>query len=123
MIAVRNLTKTFGHLVAVDSIEFEIPRGEVVGFLGPNGAGKTTTIRMMTGFLPPTAGEIDVDGLLEMLGVNADASLIDISEARLRFLSEQDPSSETNEDAAQIKERIRREVNTAYASIRLTRGV
>lgn len=67
--------------------------------------------------------EIDVDGLLQMLGVSADASLIDISEARLRFLAEHDPSSETNEDAARIKERICREVNTAYASFRLTRGI
>ena len=66
--------------------------------------------------------DINVDGLLELLGVDADASLADISEARRRFLTEHDPSRETNEDAAQIKERIRREVNTAYASFRLTRG-
>ena len=66
--------------------------------------------------------DIDVGGLLHMLGVSAEASLSDISEARLRFLSEHDPSDETDADAAQIKERIRREVNTAYASFRLTRG-
>lgn len=72
----------------------------------------------------PRAGNVDinVDGLLELLGVDADASLADISESRRRFLTEHDPSRETNEDAAQIKERIRREVNTAYALFRLTRG-
>src|SRR4029434_5392880 len=48
---------------AVDSVDFEIPRGRVVGFLGPNGAGKTTTIRMMAGSLVPAAGTGEVDGL------------------------------------------------------------
>ena len=47
----------------MDSIDFEIPRGHVVGFLGPNGAGKSTTIRMITGFLPPTAGSVEVGEL------------------------------------------------------------
>ncbi len=65
---------------------------------------------------------IDVDGLLQLLGVTADASLKDISQARLQFLWEHDPSGETNQDAAKIKERICREVNTAYASFRLTRA-
>lgn len=63
MISAQGLTKTFGKFVAVDSIDLEIPRGQVVGFLGPNGAGKTTTIRMIAGFLPPTAGRITVDNL------------------------------------------------------------
>lgn len=66
--------------------------------------------------------EIDVDGLLEVLGVDADASLVDISQARLEFLSQHDPSVETNEDAAKIKERICREVNIAYASFRLSQA-
>ncbi|MHC5005542.1 MAG: ABC transporter ATP-binding protein [Planctomycetota bacterium] len=47
----------------MDSVEFRIPRGQVVGLLGPNGAGKTTTIRMITGYLPPTSGTVTVDGL------------------------------------------------------------
>jgi len=63
MIVARNLSKSFGKVVAVDSINFRIPRGRVVGFLGPNGAGKTTTIRMIAGFLTPTAGTITVDGV------------------------------------------------------------
>jgi len=63
MIEAKGLTKWFGRVLAVDSIDFSIPRGQVVGFLGPNGAGKTTTIRMISGYLPPTAGSITVDGL------------------------------------------------------------
>ena len=63
MIVARNLSKRFGKVVAVDSINFRIPRGHVVGFLGPNGAGKTTTIRMIAGFHRPTAGSVEVDGL------------------------------------------------------------
>ena len=64
--------------------------------------------------------EIDAHGLLEMLGVEPDAALIDISDARLRFLAEHDPAAEGDADAAAIKERIRRQVNVAYASFRLT---
>jgi ABC-2 type transport system ATP-binding protein len=63
MIAAQNLTKRFGRIQAVDGLDFEVPRGQVVGFLGPNGAGKTTTIRMITGYLPPTMGTATVDGL------------------------------------------------------------
>ena len=58
MITVRNLTKKFKDLVAVDNISFEVARGEVFAFLGPNGAGKTTTIKMLTTLLMPTSGEI-----------------------------------------------------------------
>jgi ABC-2 type transport system ATP-binding protein len=63
MILARALTKRFGRIVAVDSIDFAVRRGRVVGVLGPNGAGKTTTIRMIAGFLPPTSGIVEVDGL------------------------------------------------------------
>jgi ABC-2 type transport system ATP-binding protein len=59
---VKNLTKNYGRFLAVDNISFEVPRGSIVGFLGPNGAGKTTTIRMLTCFLPPTAGAASVAG-------------------------------------------------------------
>jgi ABC-2 type transport system ATP-binding protein len=62
MISSRALTKRFGRIIAVDSIDFDVPRGQVTGFLGPNGAGKSTTIRMITGYLPPTAGTIRVAG-------------------------------------------------------------
>lgn len=59
---VRNLTKRFGPIIAVDDLSFSVAQGEIFGFLGPNGAGKTTTIRMLTGLLTPDAGEIMVQG-------------------------------------------------------------
>jgi len=57
------LTKKYGDFVAVDGVDFEVYRGECVGFLGPNGAGKTTTVRMMYCFLPPTSGDLSIAGL------------------------------------------------------------
>jgi ABC-2 type transport system ATP-binding protein len=60
MIKIDNLVKAFGPKRAVDGISFTVERGEVLGFLGPNGAGKSTTMRMITGFMPPTAGKITV---------------------------------------------------------------
>ena len=62
MLQIEGLTKRFGAFTAVDNISFFVDRGEVLGFLGPNGAGKTTAMRMVTGFLPPTAGTVTVDG-------------------------------------------------------------
>jgi ABC-2 type transport system ATP-binding protein len=62
MIKVDNLTKRYGTFTAVNDISFEAGRGEIVGFLGPNGAGKTTTMRILTGFMPPTAGHARVAG-------------------------------------------------------------
>jgi ABC-2 type transport system ATP-binding protein len=60
MISVKNLFKSFGDFVAVHDLTFDIRPGEVVGFLGPNGAGKSTTMKMLTGFLKPSSGEIRV---------------------------------------------------------------
>ncbi|MFA5689727.1 MAG: ABC transporter ATP-binding protein [Kiritimatiellales bacterium] len=62
MIKVKNLVKHFPGHRAVNDISFEIQRGEIVGFLGPNGAGKTTTMRMLTGFLYPTSGTVEIAG-------------------------------------------------------------
>ena len=62
MITVKELTKRYARNTAVDHISFEIQKGQIVGFLGPNGAGKTTTMRMLTCFLPPTAGTAIVAG-------------------------------------------------------------
>ena len=62
MIKVQNLAKSFGAKHAVDGISFGVERGEVLGFLGPNGAGKSTTMRMITGFIPPSAGTVTVGG-------------------------------------------------------------
>ncbi len=63
MIAVKELTKTYGTQKAIDAISFEIGAGEIVGFLGPNGAGKTTTMKIVTCFMPPTSGTVEVDDL------------------------------------------------------------
>jgi ABC-2 type transport system ATP-binding protein len=62
MINVEHLTKMFGAKCAVDDVTFSVGKGEVLGFLGPNGAGKSTSMRVITGYLPPTAGTITVAG-------------------------------------------------------------
>jgi len=63
MITLRNLTKRYGSLVAVDGLNIEVRKGEIFGFIGPNGAGKTTTIRMTAGVLKPTGGEVLIGGV------------------------------------------------------------
>ena len=63
MIQVENLTKYYQKFCAVDRINFDIQKGEILGLLGPNGAGKTTTLRMLTGYLQPSSGDISVKGL------------------------------------------------------------
>ena len=63
MISVKNLFKTFNGFQAVSDLSFDITPGDVVGFLGPNGAGKSTTMKMLTGFLLPTSGDIHITNL------------------------------------------------------------
>ncbi len=63
MISINNISKYFGETKAVDGISLEIPVGQILGILGPNGAGKTTTLRMLTGFIKPSSGSIDVNGI------------------------------------------------------------
>jgi ABC-2 type transport system ATP-binding protein len=62
MVEVQNLTKTFGPQTAVNNISFTVGKGEILGFLGPNGAGKSTTMKMATGYLPPSAGTVLIEG-------------------------------------------------------------
>lgn len=62
MIEIQNLTKKFDQFTAVDDLSFNVKEGEVLGFLGPNGAGKSTTMKVITGFLSPTAGKVTIDG-------------------------------------------------------------
>jgi ABC-2 type transport system ATP-binding protein len=62
-IAVHELTKTFGSVLAVDHLSFEVVAGRVTGFLGPNGSGKTTTLRMLLGLAAPTSGTATIDGV------------------------------------------------------------
>jgi len=63
MIRIKNLTKKFGELKAVDDLSFDVHTGDILGFLGPNGAGKTTTVRIITCYMLPTSGWVEVDGL------------------------------------------------------------
>ncbi|HTY54915.1 MAG TPA: ATP-binding cassette domain-containing protein [Candidatus Binataceae bacterium] len=63
MIEVKNLSKVYGNLLAVNDISFKAEPGQILGFLGPNGAGKTTTMRIITGFMPATSGTVLIDGL------------------------------------------------------------
>ena len=63
IIEVENLSRSFGSVIAVDDVSFEVQPGEIFGFLGPNGAGKTTTIKMLVGLLLPTAGTVAIDGV------------------------------------------------------------
>ena len=67
LVEVRGLTRRFGTFVAVDRIDFDLPRGKVLGFLGPNGSGKSTTIRMLAGLLSPTAGTVRGFGGLDVV--------------------------------------------------------
>ena len=60
MVTVQNLKKSFGAKQAVNGVSFTVKVGEVLGFLGPNGAGKSTTMRMLTGFIPPSEGEVSI---------------------------------------------------------------
>jgi ABC-2 type transport system ATP-binding protein len=62
MIDVKNLTKEYGSLKAIDNVSFSIKKGDVVGFLGPNGAGKSTTMKIITGFMAPSSGQASVAG-------------------------------------------------------------
>lgn len=62
MIEADGLSKYYGHFAAIDSVTFSIPRGEVVAFLGPNGAGKSTTMKLLTGYLAPSAGKARIAG-------------------------------------------------------------
>ena len=63
MIEIENLTKRYGHHVAVDSINLTVNEGEILGFLGPNGAGKSTTMNILTGYISATEGSVRIDGI------------------------------------------------------------
>ncbi len=62
MIKVTGLTKLYGERAAIDGLNFNVKKGELVGFLGPNGAGKTTTMRILTGFMAPSKGSVEIGG-------------------------------------------------------------
>ncbi len=62
MIEVEQLSKYYGDFIAIENVNFNVKRGEVVAFLGPNAAGKTTTMRILTGFIPPSEGTARIAG-------------------------------------------------------------
>src|SRR5688572_33421014 len=62
MIKVENLTKKYAGFTAINDLNFEVERGEIVGFLGPNGAGKSTTMKILTSYLPATSGTATIAG-------------------------------------------------------------
>lgn len=84
MIKVEGLTKRYARTLAVDNVSFEVAKGQIVGFLGPNGAGKTTTMRVLTCFLPPSAGRAEV------AGYDVTASPMDVKR-RIGYLPETPP--------------------------------
>lgn len=84
MINVKDLTKSYGLIEALRGIDFEVSAGEIVGLLGPNGAGKSTAIRILTGYLHPDKGTVEIDGL-DVLTHTRDV------QARIGYLSENTP--------------------------------
>ena len=84
MIDVKNLSRAYGDFMAVDGVSFDIPAGEIVGLLGHNGAGKTTIMKMLSGYLEPSAGAVTIDGF-------ALASEPQAVQARLGYLTENLP--------------------------------
>ncbi len=87
MIEVKNLTKRYGKITALDDISFTVDTGEVLGFLGPNGAGKSTTMNIITGYISSTSGTVTVDGQK--------------NQAKNR-LSSRDPAAVHRHDGAQV---------------------
>ncbi|MBN2111208.1 MAG: ABC transporter ATP-binding protein [Methanosarcinaceae archaeon] len=90
MITVRDLSKHFGDTKAVDYVDLEVKKGELFGLLGPNGSGKTTMIRMLTGQIEPTSGEISVHGLdvlASPLGVKELVGIVPEQETPPSFLT------------------------------------
>ena len=63
IIEADNLTHYYGPQPAIENVDFKVKRGEILGFLGPNGAGKTTTMRILTGYMPPSRGNVEIDGM------------------------------------------------------------
>jgi len=84
MIEVRELIKAYGHIQALNDVSFTVADGEIVGLLGPNGAGKTTIIKILTGYLQPDEGSVEVDGLDVLTQTQA-------AQARIGYLPENAP--------------------------------
>src|SRR5688572_3803300 len=90
LLRVRALRRSFGRRCAVDSVSFELARGEVLGLLGPNGAGKTTTLHLLAGVLPADSGRVEFAGGLHGAARRARIGLAPQSPALYRELSVED---------------------------------
>ena len=90
IVTVKNLSKNYGDITAVNKISFSIRRGEIFGFLGPNGAGKTTTINMMIGLAKPSCGTIVIDGIDAVKNVKKAQSIIGIVPDESNLYNEMD---------------------------------
>jgi ABC-2 type transport system ATP-binding protein len=86
MIKAQGLTKKYGNFIALQDATFEFKEGEVVGLLGPNGAGKTTLLRILVGFLKPTSGEIEIEGMDVNKAINSQKI-----KSKIGYLPEQAP--------------------------------
>src|ERR1700691_5255064 len=86
-IEVSRLVKSYAGMIAVNDISFTVPRGEILGFLGPNGAGKSTTMRILTGYLPATSGQVSICGFPV-------ASEPDAVKRRIGYMPENNPLPE-----------------------------
>jgi ABC-2 type transport system ATP-binding protein len=62
-IILKNISKKYGKQLALDDVSFEVKKGQILGFIGPNGAGKSTTMKIITGYIPPTKGELYINGM------------------------------------------------------------
>ncbi len=122
MIELKQVTKRYGEVTAVDALSFTAPAGQIVGLLGQNGAGKTTTLNILTGYLPPTSGQVLVDGL-DML-TNARAC-----KRRIGYLPEKPPLYDEMTVRAyltfvcELKEVAPRAIRSHVASIMATCGL
>ena len=92
LLSIRNLTKVFGGLVAVDNVSLDVSRGEVLGLLGDNGAGKSTLIKCVSGVYHPEEGDIRFDGQPAVFATPMDAKAFRMLMASWRALSAFSPS-------------------------------
>jgi len=115
-IRTEDLSKTFGRTTALDSLNLEVPRGEVLGYLGPNGAGKTTTIRLLLGLIRPTSGRA------EIFGVDCHADPV-AAHRRLAYVPGEVSlwPSLTGTETLHLLGRVHGDVDTAYRDLLLER--
>jgi ABC-2 type transport system ATP-binding protein len=103
MIEVENLTKYYGPSAAVRDVTFSVDQGEILGFLGPNGAGKTTTMRIITGYLPATSGNVRVAGYdVAEKSLEADGTLAIFPKPYPFTLTSQLMNTSTSEDDSAV---------------------